>query len=228
MKLRSLGGVAIAACLFSLVQPAAPAFAAPLIQPGELSVSGDAGCTLSFVYDGGGGTYVGTAAHCVPDGVGADVALSDGTVFGDVAMIGNESTTATDWALIRVRTAHLGRVSPGVKGHPSVPRGVTTPAETALGDQTIVSGYGVGFDLTAATRERRVGLLTYDDSQIFTTLGASIFGDSGGPVVHKPTGKALGIVSRLCIGTCEMEGPTVQGILSQAAARGLSLSLRTV
>ena len=228
MKARSLGSVAIAAVILTLVQPAAPAAAPPLIQPGERIVSGDTLCTLSFIYDGGGRTYASTAAHCVPDGVGADVELSDGTVFGDVAMLGDDGATPTDWALIRVRTAHLPRVRAAVKGRPHVPRGVTTPAGTAVGDQVIMSGYGTGFDLTAATREKRNAVLTYDDDRIFTTLGASIFGDSGGPVVHKTSGKAIGIVSRLCIGTCEMEGPTVRQILWQAASRGLSVRLRTV
>ena len=42
------------------------------------------------------------------------------------------------------------------------------------------------------------------------------------------TGRALGIVSRLCAGTCSEEGPTVQGILAKAASRGFSVTLRTV
>ena len=228
MKARFLGGVALAACLLTLVHPA-PAVAdhppgAPLIQPGEYSESGDAGCTLSFVYDGGGSTYVGTAAHCV-ERVGDNVKLSDGTVFGKVAVMGDEDATETDWALIKVDTEDLHRVSPAVKGNPTVPTGVTSSSQTAFGDQVVQSGYGMGFDLTAPTRERRTGVLTYDDAQLYTVVGAFIFGDSGGPVVHQKTGKALGIVSRLCIGICEMEGPTVEGILAQA---GLNLTLRTV
>lgn len=229
MKARLVGFAAIVACLFSFVSPAADAATGPLIQPGEFSVSGDAGCTLNFVYSGSGGaTYIGTAAHCVPGGVGARVKLSDGTVVGDVAVIGNENATETDWALIRVRSESLGRVSPAVKGHPTIPRGVTNKDETAFGDQVKQSGYGLGFEFTAPTREQRVSLLTFDDNQLYTVLGASIFGDSGGPMVHARTGKALGIVSRLCIGTCEMEGPTVQGILDQARAKGFTLTLRTV
>ena len=228
MKMRWVGAAAIAACLLSFVAPAAQAAPGPLIQPGEFMDSEGTLCTMSFIYSGTGGeTYAGTAAHCVPEGIGADVALSDGTVFGDVAAIGNEGATETDWAIIRVRSAHLGRVSPAMKGHPTVPRGVATPGETAFGDQVLQSGYGTGFEFTALTREQRVSVLTYDDQQLFTALGASIFGDSGGPMVHKPTGKALGVVSRLCIGTCEMEGPTVHGILAQARAKGLTLTLRT-
>jgi hypothetical protein len=54
------------------------------------------------------------------------------------------------------------------------------------------------------------------------------WGDSGGPLVHRRTGKALGIVSRLCIGACTEEGPTVQGILAKAASRGFTVTLKTV
>ena len=46
--------------------------------------------------------------------------------------------------------------------------------------------------------------------------------------MHVKTGKALGIVSRLCAGACSEEGPTVQGILAKAAARGFPVTLRTV
>jgi hypothetical protein len=54
------------------------------------------------------------------------------------------------------------------------------------------------------------------------------WGDSGGPLVHIETGKALGIVSELCVGTCSEQGPTVQGLIAKAASRGYSVTLRTV
>lgn len=232
MRARSVGSALIAACLllsFLVLTPEARGATPPRIQPGEYSESGGAGCTLNFIFrSSSGATYVGTAAHCVPDGRGADVELSDGTVFGDAAVIGDEDATETDWALIRVRTAYLSRVSAAVKGHPTMPRGVTTPSQTQFGDYVQQSGYGMGFDLTGPTRERRTGILTYDDTKLFTIIAASVYGDSGGPVVHKSTGKALGIVSRLCFGTCEMEGPTVQSIIAQAARKGLTVRLRTV
>ncbi len=230
MNARRWGGVAAAAVLLTLIAPVMRAEAAgPLIQPGEYSISDGSECTLNFIFDGGGGTFVGTAAHCVPQGLGADVALSDGTVFGDVAAIGNADFTDTDWALIRVRSPYLSRVFAGVKGHPMYPRGVTTFGETATLSQVQQSGYALGLLSTVnVVREKRVSLLTYDDTEIFTVLGSAIFGDSGGPLVYKPTGKALGIVSRLCIGTCEMEGATVQGILAKAAGQGLHVALRTV
>src|SRR5439155_2156422 len=73
------------------------------IQPGSFMSTAEGGCTLSFVYDGAGplagNVYLGTAAHCVKK-VGEDVVLEDGTVFGDVAVIGDAAHAATDWALV--------------------------------------------------------------------------------------------------------------------------------
>jgi hypothetical protein len=49
----------------------------------------------------------------------------------------------------------------------------------------------------------------------------------GQPVRDIGTGKALGIVSRLCAGACSEEGSTVQGILAKAASRGFPVTLGT-
>jgi hypothetical protein len=205
--------------------------AAQVIQPGAYHETSVGACTLNFIYDGqgaqAGGVYAGTAAHCV-DHVGEAVIDYDGALIGTVAAIGNADATATDWAFIKVDAGAVGRVSPAVKGSPAYPTGVTAPADTAAGDLIQLSGYGIGFDVTSTTRERRQAALTYDDPGEYTVLGTLIFGDSGGPLVHVRTGRALGIVSRLCIGLCEEEGPTVQGILGKASAAGLSLTLRTV
>jgi hypothetical protein len=170
---------------------------------------------------------MGTAAHCV-EKVGQDVRLWDGRVFGDVALIGDEDSTVADYAFIAVRSAFVSQVSPAVKGSPGLPRGgYTTPSTTSRGDSVQISGYGVGFSLTSATRQRRTGIMGYDDSQLYDLTGPILWGDSGGPLVHLRTGRALGIVSRLCLGVCTEEGPTVQGILAKANARGFPLRLRT-
>ena len=218
---RALFILAAAAALL----PAATASASH-IQPGAYHETDVGGCTLNFVYDGAGGPYMGTAAHCA-DRVGDDVRDESGAVFGDVAAIGDADVTADDWALIRVRPEFVAHVNPSMKGHPQFPTGVTSAAETAVGDQVQLSGYGVGFDVTPTTREQRRATLTYDDAETHQVLTTLIFGDSGGPLVHIPTGQALGIVSRLCVGLCEEEGPTVEGILGKAAAAGFSVTVRT-
>lgn len=212
--------------------PAPSATAAVTIQPGVFIESGVGLCTANFVYDGTGGragkTYIGTAAHCV-DKVGEDVALADtGEVFGDVAAFGDEDADNTDWALIEVRTAFLSRLSPAVKGHPQYPTGVTSSAQTLVGDAVQLSGYGMGFSATGPTREKRVGTLSFDDPEIHGVVAPLIFGDSGGPLVHVPTGRALGLVSRLCFGSCTEIGPTIQGVLAKASAAGFPVALRTV
>jgi hypothetical protein len=209
----------------SLLAVSGSAFAAEPVQPGAYHVTGDSGCTLNFIYDGAGGPYVGTAAHCV-ERVGDTSYDADGDPIGRVAAIGNEDATATDWALIRVEGDALGRINPSVIGHPGTPTGVTTPNTTATGDRVFTSGHGLGFGFTNVTREQRPAALSYDDTEIYQLASALIYGDSGGPVVHAPSGRALGIVSRLCIGPCEEEGPTVQGIIAKAAAQGLSVALR--
>jgi hypothetical protein len=207
------------------VLPASSLAAGP-IQPGTYHETDAGACTLNFVYDGGGKTYMGTAAHCV-DSVGQSVRDQDGDTWGRVAFVGNADSTAHDYAFIEVLPAALARVNPAVKGHPSYPTGVTAAPETSAGDLVQLSGYGVGFDSTAATQEQRQAVLGGDDESEYSVTGPLIFGDSGGPLVHIDTGKALGIVSRLCVGVCTEEGPTVQGILAKAAARGFSVQLRT-
>jgi hypothetical protein len=221
--------VRIAVLVVTLVVLSLPgtAGAAQPIQPGAYHQTGDAGCTLNFIYDGAGGPYVGTAAHCV-DEVGQQSFDGDGALIGTVAAIGDEDSTEADWALIRIDSGAVGRIDPAVKGHPTYPTGSTVSGETSTGDAVVGSGYGIGFSILNLTRERRPAVLTYDDAELYTVLGALIFGDSGGPIVHQRTGKALGIVSRLCFGLCEEEGPTVQGIIAKAAAQGVNVSVRRV
>jgi hypothetical protein len=201
--------------------------AAVTLQPGAYHETDAGSCTLNFAYSGGGRTYLGTAAHCVAS-IGQRVRDIDGTEFGSVAFIGDASTTEWDFAFIEVDAEDLGRVSPAVKGHPTFPRGSTTAAETLTGDSIQLSGYGLGYDTTPATQERRQAIMGFDDAELYTVTGPIHWGDSGGPLVHIRTGRALGIVSRLCAGACSEEGPTVQGILAKAASRGFAVTLRTV
>jgi hypothetical protein len=217
---------AAATLAVAAVLPSA-ASAAVTLQPGAYHETDVGSCTLNFVYTGGGKTYLGTAAHCVSS-IGQQVRDIDGTVFGKVAFIGDQNTTAWDFAFIEVDPEDLGRVSPAVKGWPAFPKGATTPAETLLGDSIQLSGYGLGYDTTPATQEQRRAVMGSDDASTYSVSGPIHWGDSGGPLVHIGTGKALGIVSRLCAGTCSEEGPTVQGIVAKAASRGFAVTLRTV
>lgn len=227
MKMRSLLLPALVA--LSVVAPAGAAQAAQTLQPGAYHESDDGSCTLNFAYTGPSGeTLLGTAAHCVPQGVGTRVRDLDGVEFGTVSFYGDQDVMEWDFAFIKVDAEDVARVSAAVKGYPQYPKGFTTPGETATGDIVQASGYGLGFGTTKPTQEQRKAVLSFDDAEIHTLTGPIIFGDSGGPFVHVKTGKALGIVSRLCIGVCSEEGPTVQGLIAKAASRGYSVTLRTV
>lgn len=231
-RLSRLALVAIAVATGLVAGAPTPAVAASdPIQPGVEIATTIGGCTLNFIYDGTGSlagrVYGGTAAHCVSR-VGEPVQLGTGETFGTVALIGNPDVTVQDYAFIEILPAAVGRVRAAMKGNPSYPTGVATAADTATGDLVQLSGYGVGFGLTGPTQERRVGVVSSDDAELHQVVAPLVFGDSGGPLVHVATGKAYGIVSRLCVGVCEEEGPTVEGLLAKAAARGFTVSLRTV
>ncbi len=228
MKQRSLTlSLLVASCL--ALAPAT-ASAAVTLQPGAYHESDDGSCTLNFAYTGPAGeTLLGTAAHCVPDGVGTRVRDAEGVAFGTVSFFGDaNSSDGWDFAFIKVDTEDVARVSPAVKGYPQYPKGFTVPSETASGDVIQASGFGLGFGETKPTQEQRKAVLGYDDDDEHTLTGPILFGDSGGPFVHIKTGKALGIVSRLCVGVCSEEGPTVQGLIAKAASRGYSVTLRTL
>ena len=201
--------------------------AAVTLQPGAYHETDAGSCTLNFAYSGGGKTYLGTAAHCVAS-IGQPVRDIEGSTFGKVAFIGNADVTEWDFAFIEVDAEDLGRVSPAVKGHPAYPKGSTVASDTLTGDSIQLSGYGLGYDTTPLTQERRQAIMGFDDAELYDVSGPIHWGDSGGPLVHVRTGKALGIVSRLCAGACTEEGPTVQGILAKAAASGFPVTLRTV
>ncbi len=217
---------AVAALVVAAALPGTAA-AAGTLQPGAYHETDAGSCTLNFVYTGGGSTYLGTAAHCVEQ-IGQPVQDIDGETFGHVAFIGDANATEWDFAFIRVEAEDLGRVSPSVKGHPAFPTGSTTPPETLAGDAIQLSGYGLGYGTTKTTQEQRTAVMGGDDSDWYSVSGPIHWGDSGGPLVHVRTGKALGIVSRLCVGACTEIGPTVQGILAKAAAAGFPVTVRRV
>ncbi len=219
--------------ILALVAAAAPPgdAATNWIQPGDQH---DGSCTLNFVFDGvgsnSGRVFIGTAAHCVSH-VGQSVSASGHNNFGTIAWLGDEDTTAWDFALIEVHPAFEQYVNPAVKGHPAFPTGYTVPSDTFFGDTVQISGFGLGYGWTTYTQENRQATFQFDDASTYSVTGPIHWGDSGGPLVHRATGKALGTVSRLCSEEyfgCTEEGPTVQGILTKLSAAGFPVTLRTV
>jgi acyl-coenzyme A thioesterase PaaI-like protein len=206
-----------------------------ILQPGDPLVDGQGSsyCTLNFVFDGPEEVYMGTAAHCVSED--QRVRSENVGAFGEVVHVGG----GVDFALIEVDEDDAERVRASVKGHASVPTGVAEPDQTDRGDLVYVSGYGVGFDPDETTRENRWGLqLTHGGG--YQVLAPFTPGDSGGPVVHGPSGRALGVAA--WIGACvqvvpttdcglppaRAGGPSVHAILDVLHDHGYPVELRTV
>jgi hypothetical protein len=206
------------------------------IQPGAAIVSRGGECTLNWIYDGLGRhkneVFVGTAAHCVID-VGDTVSLQAERFGEPLFAIGKVAYISEhhDYSFIRVSPKHFHALDPSVKGHPSIPTGVSTSETAKVGDMIQFSGYGVGFHVTQPTRETRFGVLHTVTSTWWSALGPVAFGDSGGPAADITDGnKALGVVDVLCAGTdCTgAGGVTVEALLDDAAANGFKVRLRTI
>lgn len=230
---------ALAATVAAVGLTAAPALAAPVIQPGVSITMGGSYCTLNWIYDGTGyqaGTvYGGTAAHCV-DSVGQTVELSTGSLGDPVLELGKVAyiDDNLDYAFIEIAAANLSYVNPALKGHPQIPTGVSTTDTAQLGDVIQFSGNGVGFHVTPTTQEQRKGVLVSNDGTQHYVDGAVTPGDSGGPVADVTDGnKALGIVNTVGVGVAGLPyvgegGVSLQGMFTDAAAAGFTVQLRTV
>lgn len=213
--------------------------AAGVVQPGASIKTGEGYCTLNWIYDGAGPqagkVFAGTARHCVSD-VGQHVSLSTSSLgtslgrFGSVAYV----SQSLDYSLIDIDTAHLASVNPALAGHPSIPSGVSVGASAKVGDVMQFSGHGVGFNLTSATQQERIGILGYNDGRHHYIYGPVTPGDSGGPVADVTDGnKAFGIVDTLGVAATPTPqagegGVSLDGLLKDAAAHGFPVSVRTV
>jgi hypothetical protein len=209
------------ALFLALLLPAPVAQANNPIQPGDIVFTNLGQCTLDFVFDGAGGeTYFGIAGHCVS--LNSDVSTTGHNGFGTVVY---DDDFSADFALIRVKTAHVPSVAAAVKGHPGMPTGVVQPGNASTGDLLLFSGYGLLFGSTQLTQEERVGVLYSTGEVGYCATGPALFGDSGGPVLHANSSKALGIVNRLgCVGT--VSGTLVSYAIQRATSQGFPISLR--
>jgi len=213
-----------------------PAGAAPVIQPGSSLEFGNSFCTANWIYDGGGGPYIGAAAHCTT-GVGQRVDLATGSLGSSIERIGTVAyvSSALDFLLVRLDSAVVPQVSAAMAGHPDIPTGVSTPSTAQQGDIIQFSGHGVVFDLTAPTQQQRVGVFNFFDGGNQYVIGPVTPGDSGGPVADVTDGnKAIGIVDTVGVTVAPEgvnvgeEGVAVYALLQDAAAHGFPISLRTV
>lgn len=241
--------VVLSAILLGLGAATVPAgtAAVDLIQPGDLHQAAAGQCTLNFVFDGQGSlagkVYIGTAAHCITQGVGESASTTGHANFGTVAYTGDVGASVNggaarengipgnqlDFALIEVKPALHALVDAEVIGHPGWPVGYTKPRETASGDLIYPSGWGIVFRTTDTTREDRVGALYNQNARAWIAEVPVTPGDSGGPMLHE-SGKALGINSGTSTGVAVpphfWHGPTVDAILTEMAGLGYPLALR--
>lgn len=233
---RKLSSFAVALIMVGAFASLAPsASAAPVLQPGSAITDGSAGCTLNWIYDGGGNTYGGAAAHCFSQG--ARVFLTDslliGTTnvpFGTVAY----RSSALDFELIQIDANCACTVSAAMAGHPDIPKGVSTTSTAKVGDVIQYSGHGIATDVAAPTQQQRVGVLGFNDGAQHYSYGVVSPGDSGGPVADVTDGnKALGIVDTVGVALTPVPqagegGVSLEALLSDAAAHGFAVSVRTV
>lgn len=106
-------------------------------------------------------------------------------------------------------------------------QGVTTATETTIGDRVMIHGFGIVFGETAETR-RRSGALANDSFTQWRAYVPALFGDSGGRVLHAPTGKALGLSTNLTIyPTGLVDGPTIESVIADLAEAGFHVSVVT-
>ncbi|MDQ1711047.1 MAG: hypothetical protein QOE45_497 [Frankiaceae bacterium] len=225
-RLRSLALVAAGL----LAVTAAPGGAAPAtsvdvftgIRPGALMVS-PSQCTMGFVFQTTEGAfdpaqqlYIGTAAHCVGS-VGQHVSLrvispTDGlpvTVdIGTVAVLGGGAFT-DDFALVAIDPALSSWVSPSV-AHWGGPTG----ADLTSGPGTGITFTGHGLDVTTGPGYPRAGVLGFRAPGYVKWFGATLGGDSGGPVTTA-AGLAVAGHKGLVVNTDGMAvGVSIQSMLT--------------
>lgn len=209
-------------------EPAWGDAATAIIRPGA-SLGGY--CTLNFVFaDDAGNAYIGTAAHCTDD-VGERVATSGlgafGTVVYDSDLVAGTSPQ-NDFSLILIDAHLVARTHPAMIGHEG-PTGVAQSADLAVGDRVDVYGYGMVVGSLAQTRARW-GVLMDADAESYRENMPAVNGDSGAPLLHHETGKALGIISHYGINVPPTtdEGPLMTLVLDDLEAAGWQVRLVTV
>ena len=176
------------------------------IRPGVEVRTPMGGCTANFVFhgtsrDAGGGVvdeglFIGTAGHCVVDGVEKTWARGEGppvldrsdarmgeVAYATFAVAGSES----DFALIRIDAARSDEVNPQMC-HFGGPTRIGSTARQ--GDVVHHFGQGLAWGATVPGRSGVVAPGTASETTLF--FGSALWGDSGSPVIT-PDGAALGV-----------------------------------
>ncbi len=230
---------------------AAPASASAEIHPGVQTVTQGAQCTANFIFQGGGNTYIGQAAHCSGTGAATDTngcdagtlplgtqveidgATRPGTLAYSswIAMQQANETNAdacayNDFALVRIDPADVGSVSASVPGFGG-PTGLGGPSATGAD----VYSYGNsslrgGVTQLSPKQGKVVQTVGNGWSRTVYTVTPGIPGDSGSGFLDAQ-GNAIGTLSTVAIAPL----PASNGVadlgreLNYAASKGTSVSL---
>ncbi|HEX7293367.1 MAG TPA: serine protease [Solirubrobacterales bacterium] len=208
-----------------LLPPAAASAWAPTetatVHPGVQVFTEGGQCTANFVFQGGGGVYLGQAAHCAGTGgqtetdgctsgslpLGTPVEVTGASKPGTLAysswltMQANGETDAdacafNDLALIRIDPADVDKVNPSVPGF-----GGPTGVGTAGGLGSTVYSYGnssLRGGVTLLSPKQGVVVQNQGNgwSHNVVTLTPGIPGDSGSGFMNR-SGQAIGVLSTL-------------------------------
>lgn len=224
LDMRSRGFIAPLLALATFA-PVSSAHAADMpIQPGAPASSPVGGCTMNFVFhDQNDVKYIAIAAHCID--VGQRATASGIGEFGTAVY--ERFNGDDDFALIKIDPSRYASVNPAMRNWGG-PTGYTSYTETTVGDRLLYHGYGIGVGSNAVTRSR-AGALSADNIRAYNSVGLATFGDSGGPVLHAATGKALGLANNIVGGpTSLVNGSTIERLVDKASEEaGLVLTLET-
>ena len=249
MQRRIFAGLVVALAI-AVVAPGV-ASAQGTIHPGVQTFTQGAQCTANFIFQGGGSTYIGQAAHCSGTGAATDtngcdagtlplgtpVEVNGATQPGTLAysswiamqQAGETNADAcayNDFALVRIAPADVARVSASVPGFGG-PTGVGGPSATGAD----VYSYGnsslrAGITQLSPKQGKVVQTTGNGWSRTVYTVTPGIPGDSGSGFLDAQ-GKAIGTLSTVAIAPL----PASNGVadlgreLSYAASHGTSVSL---
>lgn len=207
-----------------------------VIRPGAYLGFEGTGCSLGVILEDPRGRYYGlSAGHCAEEGgAGSDVKLmhtpAGNPHIGTVEAFHWDNDGWHDWALIAFDAddRRNGNITPSIRNWTG-PTGVLTGPETDYYDDRIC-WYGNNIPQNLRGLRRRCGhfkhLTDHGDSQGWWVTGHSGSGDSGGPVIHYETGRALGVVSSGLPGTLVL-GQTLCSAFTDLQERGYDMRLAT-
>ena len=223
------------------------------LRPGSRIKPSD--CTVGFLYVDPVKEvyYLGTAAHCTDsadgttlDGTGTRVVLEDPDTGGDFGEIGtvvydsdgpipiapglDDPSGGVDFSLIQL--------DPGINliANPQEislqgPTGYLSCADLVAGDSVAFYGHGTVFSATGLLMSRVGTVLRCNPFENHAEVGIPVYGgDSGGPLLHQGSGKAIGHCSAsLAAVPAYMIAPTMDFVFSSLAAAGFgNVALATI